>query len=82
VRGDADWPQFGYSADGLWATTARVAEEPQLKWERDVEGRITGGVPVVGEGKLFYRLYTGGMVALDAGRARSSGATRATSGMG
>jgi hypothetical protein len=47
-------------------TTSRIPETPTPLFDTVVDGVSAYTVPVVGEGKLFYELYPGGMVALDA----------------
>ena len=65
--GDAEWPQLAYSPVNTSTTTARIPENPQPLFDTVVDGEIAYTTPVVGDGKLFYQLYPGGMVALDAG---------------
>ena len=65
--GDTEWPQLAYSPVNTSTTTGRIPETPQPLFDTVVDGEIAYTVPVVGEGKLFYELYPGGMVALDAG---------------
>ena len=64
--GDTEWPQLAYSGVNIGTTTGRLPEKPELLFDVTIDGSIAYTTPVVGAGKLFYPLYPGGLVALDA----------------
>ncbi len=68
--GDTDWPQLAYSGVNTGTTTGRLPEKPELLFDVTVDGQIAYTTPVVGAGKLFYPLYPGGLVTLDAATGR------------
>jgi outer membrane protein assembly factor BamB len=65
--GDGDWAQLAYSPINTSSTTARVPENPTPLFDTVIDGEIAYTTPVVGDGRLFFTLYPGGMVALNAG---------------
>jgi outer membrane protein assembly factor BamB len=65
--GDGDWAQLAYSPINTSSTTARIPEQPTPLFDTVVDGEIAYTTPVVGDGRLFFELYPGGMVALHAG---------------
>jgi len=65
--GDGDWAQLAYSPINTSSTTARIPEQPTPLFDTVVDGEIAYTTPVVGDGRLFFALYPGGMVTLNAG---------------
>ena len=52
-----DWPQKGFLASNVGATSARIPDSPAVEWQTTLPGDAAYTAPVVGNGRIYFLLY-------------------------
>jgi len=60
-----DWPQKGCWAGNGAATPQPIPDSPVVQWQATLPGDAAYNAPVVGNGRIYFLLYGGGVAALD-----------------